>query len=142
MGDGCETQHVDMQHLAGALRCFEILAGVISQTEDQALSGRGSPDDVRVAFELIPDGRPDEIRPIRLEPFLHHEIDLTEIDIAKVDRDLLGVGDLGSQLAHVISHEITHHPIGWSMDATWMLRSSFQGGLAPLQFAAARAIRP
>jgi hypothetical protein len=68
LGDGRETQHVDVQHLAGALRCFEIIAGVISQTEVQALPGRGLLDDVRVAFELVPNGRPDEIRPVRIKP--------------------------------------------------------------------------
>src|SRR5260370_42537478 len=134
LGDGRETQHVDVQHLAGAPRCFEILAGVISQPEVQALPGRGLPDDVRVAFELVPDGRPDEIRPVRIEPLLHHEIDVAEVDIAKVARDLLGVGGLGSQSAHIIRHEITHlyHPLGWSMDVKWMLRSSFQGAAVPL----------
>jgi hypothetical protein len=31
LGDGRETQHIDVQHLAGALRRFEILAAVVPQ---------------------------------------------------------------------------------------------------------------
>ena len=104
--DGGKAEDVDVQHLAGALRRFEILAGVVPQTEVKAFAGRGLPDDVGVAFELVADRRPDEIRPVRVKPFLHHEIDVTEVDITKVDRDLLGVGSLGAQLAHIIGHEI------------------------------------
>ena len=102
-------------------------------------------DDVRVAaFELIPDRRPDEIRPVRIEPLLHHEIDVTEVDIAKVDRDLLGVGGPGSQLAHIISHESTHfnHPMGWYADVTWMFMSQFQGDGRKATRQSAAAIRP
>ena len=65
----------------------------------------------------------------KIEPFLHHEIDVTEVDIAKVDRDLLGIGGPGSQLAHIIGHESIHicHPFGWYMDVKWMFESNFQG---------------
>ena len=87
-------KNVDVQHLAGAPRRFEILAAVIPQPEVQALSDRGLLDDVCVTFELVADGRPDEIGPVRIEPFLHHQIDVTEVDIAKIDRDFLGVGGL------------------------------------------------
>src|SRR3984893_7161306 len=146
-GDGGQAQNIDLQHLAGAARRFEILAGVISQTEVRALPSRGLLDDVRVAFDLVPNGPRGEIRPVRIEPFLHHEIDVTEVDIAKIDRDLLSVGGLGSQLAHIIRHEITrlYHPLGWCMAVTWMLRNDFQGGSAgaPLpKLRRAASIRP
>src|SRR6185437_4530263 len=75
------------------------------------------------------DGRPDEIGPVGIEPFLHHQIDLTEVDIAEVNRDLLGVGGLGPQLADVVRHNGRHpffHPLGWFMDARWMLAGDFQ----------------
>jgi hypothetical protein len=61
-----------------------------------------------MALDLVPDGRPDEIGPVRIEPFLHHEIDVTEIDMAKVDRDLLGVGGPGSQFAHIVGQDNLH----------------------------------
>src|SRR4029077_5472555 len=100
---------MDVQHLAGALRRFEILAAVISKPEVQALSGRALPDDLCMALELVPDGGPDENGPVRIEPFLHHEIDVTEIDIAKVDRDLLGIASPGSQFAYIIGQR--KHPL-------------------------------
>ena len=108
LGDGGQAQNIDLQHLAGALRRFEILAAEISQPEVQALSGRALPDDICMALELVPDRRPDEIGPVRIETFLHHEIDVTEIDIAKVDRDLLGIGSPGSQFAYIIGQR--KHP--------------------------------
>src|SRR5690348_15308656 len=94
------------------------------QTEVQTAPGRRLLDDIHVPFELVADRRPDEIRPVRIEPFLHHQIDLTEVDIAKVDRDFLGIWDLWAQLAHIVSHNI--HSIlpsiwmvyGWHMDVT------------------------
>ena len=38
LGDGRQAKHVDVQHLARALRRFEILSGVIPQSEVQTLS--------------------------------------------------------------------------------------------------------
>jgi hypothetical protein len=108
-----------VQHLASAPRCFEILAGVISQTEVQALPGGGLPHDVRMVLELVPDSRPDEIRPVRIEPFLHHEIDVTEVHIAEVDSDLFGVGGTGPEVAHIVSHRKNLiFTIQW--DVLWM----------------------
>ena len=34
---------------------------------------------VGVAFELTADGGPNEIGPVRIETFLHHEVDLPEV---------------------------------------------------------------
>ena len=39
LGDGRQAEHIDMQHLAGAPRRFEILAAVIPQPEVQSSSG-------------------------------------------------------------------------------------------------------
>src|ERR1700722_2390256 len=105
LGDSRQPQYVDVQHLARATRRFEIFAAENPQTELEALANRGLLDDVRMTFELVSDGRPDEIGPVRIEPLLHHQIDLTEVDIAEVDRDFLGVGGFRAQLAYVVSHE-------------------------------------
>jgi hypothetical protein len=81
-----------------------------------------------VAFELIADGRPDEIGTVGIEPFLHHQIDVTEVDLAKVDRDLLGFRSLGSQLAYIVGHGNIplSHPIGWQQDGIWMFIRDFK----------------
>ena len=39
LGDGRQAKNIDVQHLPGALRRFEILAAVVSQPEVQTLSG-------------------------------------------------------------------------------------------------------
>jgi hypothetical protein len=46
------------------LRRFEILAAVFPQPQVQTLSDRRLLHDVCVAFELVADGRPDEIGPV------------------------------------------------------------------------------
>src|SRR4029077_10198434 len=41
--------------------------------------------------ELISDCRTNEVRPIGIEPFLHEQIDLPQVDQSEIDGDLLGV---------------------------------------------------
>jgi hypothetical protein len=43
---------------------------------------------------------------------------VTEIDITEVDRDLLGVGNLGSLLVHAIGHNL---PVAIQVDGLGML---------------------
>src|ERR1700760_2098402 len=118
-----------MQHFARALHRFEIGAAVIPEPEVQAFSDGRLLDDVCVAFELIADGRPDEIRAVGIKPLLHHEIDLTEVDIAKVDRDLLVVRDPGAEFTNMVVHQEApfDHPSGWLTDVMWMFAWAFQG---------------
>jgi hypothetical protein len=53
--DTGQPQNIDVQHLTGSPRPFEILAAVIPQAEVQTLSSRGLLDDVYVTFELVAD---------------------------------------------------------------------------------------
>src|SRR4029078_1424686 len=100
-------------------RGFEIFPAKIPQTEVQAVPGRGLLDDICVAFELVADRCPDEISTVRIEPFLHHQIDLTEVDIAEVDRDFLAIWGLWAQLADIHDHMASIFAIRW--DGVWML---------------------
>jgi hypothetical protein len=61
------------------------------QSEVQALSRGGLLDDIGVPAELITDRGSDEIGPIRIESLLDHQVDVPEVDVAEVDRDLFGV---------------------------------------------------
>lgn len=76
MGDRGEAQYVDVQNLAGAPCRLEILPGVVAQPKVQSLPDRGLPHNVRVAFELVPDGRPDEVAAVRVEALLYHQIEV------------------------------------------------------------------
>src|SRR5258708_405751 len=72
LGDAGKAQNIDVQHLTGPPRRFEILSAVVSQTKFQAFSGRGLLDYVCVTFELVTDRRSNEISAVRVEPVLHH----------------------------------------------------------------------
>ena len=96
-----------MQDFAPAPRRLEIFTAVVSQPEVQVFPGRGLPDYVGMTFELVADGGPDKIGAVRVEPFLNHQVDLTEIDKTKIDRDLFGIGRLRADLANVAGHWIT-----------------------------------
>ena len=97
---------MDLQHLSGSTRRFEIFTAVVPQTEVQTLADRRLLDHVGVAFELIADCGSNEIGPVRVETLLHHEVDLPEVDVAEVDRDLLAVTGLCAELLYDLGHAI------------------------------------
>src|SRR6476619_7672471 len=57
-----------------------------------------------MAVELIADRRTDEVGAVGIEAFLHHQVDMVEIDIAQVDRDLLAVTHLGPEVMNIAGH--------------------------------------
>src|SRR5215212_4042641 len=70
-----------------------------------------------MAIELVTDGRSDEVGAVRVEPVLHHQIDMAEINVAEIDRDLLTIRRLGAKLAHIVSHSA--HPLTIWLDGIW-----------------------
>src|SRR6478609_3343211 len=62
--DAGKAKHIDVQHLTGAPRRFEICARVIPEAEIQAFACGGLLDHVGVTLELIADRRADEIRAV------------------------------------------------------------------------------
>ena len=73
---------------------------------------------VGVAFELTADCGSNEIGPVRIETFLHHEVDLPEVDVAEIDRDLFAVSGFWAELMYLLhiaipqpSTRVVH---GWS----------------------------
>ncbi len=57
-------------------------------------------DHVGMPFELIADGGANEIRSVGVEALLDHEIDLAEVHVAEIDRDLLAVGGFWAELMY------------------------------------------
>jgi hypothetical protein len=104
LGDSGKAQDIDVHHLAGSSRRLKVLAAVIPQPEVKTLSGRGLFDHVGVPFELIADCGSNEICSVRVEPFLHHQVDLTKIDKTKIDRDFLGVSGPWSNFVDIVGH--------------------------------------
>src|SRR6202020_2681762 len=95
---------MNLEHLSGSTRGFEIFAAVVPQTEVETLADRRLPDHVGVAFELIADCGSNEVGPVRVKALLNHKVDLPEIDVAEIDRDLLAVTGLWAELVHILCH--------------------------------------
>jgi hypothetical protein len=94
--DSGEAQYIDLEHLSGAARRFEILPAIVPETEIQALSGRGLFDDLGMTFELVADCGSNEVGSVRIKALLNHQIDMAEVDEPEIDRDLFTVTGLGS----------------------------------------------
>src|SRR5260370_38744515 len=117
---------MDVARLPGGPPGFEIVPRVVPQTEFQALSGRGLLDHLGVPFELVANCGTDEIRAVRVEPLLYHQIDTAQVDVAEIHRNLLGIPRLGSQFLHIAGH-----PGTIQSPSSWMVygreRRSFKG---------------
>src|SRR4051794_40981594 len=72
-----------------------------------------------MAVELVTDGCSNEVGAGRVETVLHHQVDMAEINVAEIDRDLLAIRRLGAKLAHIVSHSA--HPLTISVDGIWAL---------------------
>src|SRR3954447_1132972 len=64
-------------------------------------------------LDLIADGGADEVGAVGVEPLLDQKIDVTQVDVAEVDRDLLGVGRLAAELVDVVGHFTILSPSIW-----------------------------
>lgn len=90
--DGEEADDIDVQLLAGGFDPIKIFARVVPQAEIERVSGDALLDDVSVPIELVADGSPNEVRPVRIEPFTHHQVDLAKIDEPKIDGNFFRIG--------------------------------------------------
>jgi hypothetical protein len=86
-----------MEQLSGRAHRFQIFTAEMPQAELHFFSGYRLLDRVSMSFELIPDGGANEVGAVRVKPLLNHQIDVTEIDMTKVDRDFLAIRDFGSR---------------------------------------------
>ena len=64
-------------------------------------------------IKLVSNGGPDEVGPVGVEALLDEEIDMAEVDIAEVDRDLLAVCRLGPKFVYIARHSSHPSPSGW-----------------------------
>jgi hypothetical protein len=80
----------------------------MSQAKIQLLASNGFFYGIVMAVQLVTDRGADEIGSVRIETLLHQKIDLAEIDIAQINRDLLAVSAPRPELMHVLRHSV--HP--------------------------------
>src|SRR5215475_11275713 len=125
-----EAEHLELHRLAGGTDRLEVLAAVVPQAEVEPLPVGGLLDHVGVTLELVADRGPDEVGAVRIEAFLHHQIDMAEIDVAEIDRDLLAVAGPGPERKHIASTHIEpsiYLPITIHMDGTrWLVNGRGQ----------------
>src|SRR5262245_49227080 len=107
--DAGKAQDVYVQHLTGAPHSFEILAAEVPQTKIQTASGRGLLRYIRMTFELVADCGSNEIGTVGVKPFPHHQVDVTEIDIAEIDRDFFAVSGFWPEFADIAGHYLSIH---------------------------------
>src|SRR5258708_35019441 len=104
LGKAGQAQPVDVGYLPGDRGGFQIFTAVMSQAEVQALSNHRLLDHVGMPVELVADCGTDEVGAVRVEPVLHHQVDVAEVDIAEIDRNFLAVAPLGPQLMYSADH--------------------------------------
>src|SRR5438132_7568241 len=85
--DRRQTKYLNVQLLSGRPHGFEVLAAVTLQTQDHGTSRHGLLQNVAVGAKLIADRRTNEVGAVRIEPFLHQQIDLSKIDVPEIDGD-------------------------------------------------------
>ena len=90
----------------------------MAQAQVELVSLDGFPDGVVMPIKLVSNGCPDEVGPVGVEALLDEEIDMAEVNIAEVDRDLFAIGSLRSKFVYVGRH--SRHPITICMDGKWM----------------------
>ena len=122
VGDAGETENLDVQYFASRLHGLEVLAAVVAQAQVELVSFHRFPDGIVVPIKLVSDGRPDEVGPVGVEALLDEEIDMAEVDIAEVDRDLLAVRALGRSSCTLFAIFAILSPSVWMVYGWWRWR--------------------
>ena len=113
--DHRQPEHLDVKRLAGRLQGLQVLPAVLTQAEVELVPSNGLLDGVAVAIELIADRCSDEVGAVGIKTLLHQEVDVAEIDIAEVDRDLLAVTPPFGRSSCTLP-VISYHPYTIHMD--------------------------
>ena len=110
-----QPKDLDVKRLAARLRGFQVLPAVVTQTKFELVSSNGLLDGVVVSIELVSDRGPDEVGAVGIKPLPHQKVDVAEVDIAEIDRDLLAISRFRPQLLYFAGHfyHPINHPYGW-----------------------------
>src|SRR5260370_11218502 len=115
-GDGDQPEHIDLKPLPRGLHSLQVLTTVVPETKIKGLSSDRLSDHVDVPIELVANCGPNEVGSVGVKPILHHQVDVSEGDIAGTDGDLLAVADFRPQLPHPADHRQLpshYHLYGW-----------------------------
>src|SRR5436190_2220586 len=92
VGNADESQYVDAQPRSRFPGRFEIAPRELLQTQHECAPSNRLAQRIGMGGELIADGSANQVRPVRVEALLDKQVDLAEIDSAKIDGDLFAVG--------------------------------------------------
>src|SRR6185312_6364269 len=87
----CQAENLDMKRFTGGTDRLELLPAVMTKTEIEFMSNDRPLHRIGVAIELVSDRRPDQVGPIGIEALTYQQIDLTQVDITQVNRDLFAI---------------------------------------------------
>src|SRR4051812_15481250 len=87
-----EAHHADVESLLLVPQLLEELPPVHHRPDDERLTPSGLPNRFLVLPELIANRHADELGAVGVEPLLHQQLDLAEIDGGEVDGDLFELG--------------------------------------------------
>jgi hypothetical protein len=121
--DHSQPKDLDVKRLAGRLHGLQVLPAVLTQTEVELVPGHGLLDDVVVTIELVSDCCPDEVGAVGVKTLLHQKVDMAEIDIAEIDRDLFTISRFRPKLLYLASH--SYHPFTIHADGMWRPQPAF-----------------
>ena len=88
--DDSQTEDLNVKHLARSPHCLKAFTAEPPQTKIHCPSRETLLDRLVMTVELIADGGPDEVGAVGVESLLHQEVDMAKIDVAEINRDLLG----------------------------------------------------
>jgi hypothetical protein len=64
----------------------------------------------------VADSSPNEVGTVGIEAFLNQQIDVAEVDVTKVDRDLFRLARSVAEPMNFGGHYVLNHLFGWYMD--------------------------
>jgi hypothetical protein len=100
--DAGQAKDLNGQRLAGPFYGFKVSAGEAPQTQFEPMARDRLLDRFALTFELGANGGADEVRAIGVKSFLDQEIDLSEVDEAKIDCDLFAVDRFCSEFCNLM----------------------------------------
>src|SRR6476659_6271573 len=77
----------------------------------------------------VADRGPNEVGAVGIEAFLDQQIDVAEVDVTQVDRDLFRLARSVAEPMNLGRHCILHHLSGWYMDVLSDISRAVMGPL-------------
>src|SRR3990170_1857783 len=115
-GNGGEPEHLDVKLFTGSFDGLQIRARIVPETKLQRMPHDRFPDLLAMSRKLIADRRANEVRAVGIKAFLHQQIDVAEVDVTQVDRDLFGFARSIAEPVNFGGHRPILHLYRWYMD--------------------------